>query len=73
MPFFVSTNLSSPLCRYSNAEAEIEVFGQALIRLNKPGFPRQPEADPSEAFGGCAGMTSRGMDPVEKTPSFFML
>ena len=40
---------------------------------NKPGFPRQPEADPSEAFGGCAGMTSRGKDHVEENPAIFML
>ena len=27
---------------------------QANSAQNQPGFPRQPEADPSEAFGGCA-------------------
>ena len=42
-----------------------------LIPPNKPGFPRQPEADPSEAFGGCAGMTKRGEHHVEC--SIFML
>src|SRR3990170_7167419 len=42
-----------------------------LIRRNKPGFPRQPEADPS--FGGCAGMTSRGGHHGEGNPSIFIL